>query len=117
MIDLLDRLRVIQAKEATIYETVDYLFRLASLAENDLGSVRESFEISDRLRDLRSNCRKRVSSSCSIERDHASFSGGKRPKRDVSDDSSILGHELSEDFINKHWREKICEWWYRGELD
>ena len=122
MVDAGERLQVLLRQEATNYQTCDYLSRMQGLVkaqENFLEAVSEAGHESSSSdpsspkkrkswEDLTSvsqsdasqhteQCRRTASTTC------ASSAGG-----------ASVGSSSTTSQINKHWREKICEWAYQG---
>src|SRR6056300_765322 len=98
MVDAIERLSVLLTQEDASYKTLDYLSRLRQVAKDDLAEDGELME------DGRSS--------------------PPSPKKRKGDDGEYT--ELTADgeqcrgsspsLINKHWREKICEWAYQGKI-
>lgn len=119
MVDAGERLQVLLTQEATNYQTCDYLSRMQGIAKaqetvveaaagdqqssSDPSSPKKrkswedltSFEESDSQHS--EQCRRTASTTCASSAGAAS----------VGSTSSSTSH------INKHWREKICEWAYQ----
>ena len=145
MVDAGERLQVLLMQETTHYQTSDYLTRMqteleigsfdraaadvaAALAEkqqqqqqkippsspnkrkswDDLTSVEESLPKCTSHKD---QCRRTAATTCASS--VASASAGAVEGGSIPGDGSSAG---STSQINKHWREKICEWAYQGTL-
>lgn len=117
MVDATERLQVILTQEATFYKTSDYLTRMQSEPEQS-SEPTLIFSSSSSDAEATSPNRKRKSLLCTDEELH-SFDGSpespKAPKRINSGAASTTSSEGSSSQINKHWREKICEWAYQGK--
>lgn len=122
MVDAGERLQVLLRQEATNYQTCDYLSRMQGLAkaqEIEAGSTadhqcttdpssspkkRKSWDDLTSVDEPNSQhteqCRRTASTTC------ASSAGG----------ASVGSASSGTSQINKHWREKICEWAYQGTL-
>ena len=98
MVDAIERLTVLLTQEDASYKTLDYLSRLRQVAKDDLA---EEGELMDDGR-----------------------SSPPSPKKRKGDDGEYTeltaeGERCrgsSPSVINKHWREKICEWAYQGKI-
>jgi septum formation topological specificity factor MinE len=85
MVDASERLQVLLSQEASIYRTSDYLARMQLQAKMDDTSANDS------------PSKKRKSIDEDVQSSHSN------------------GNGTSSTTINKHWREKICEWAYQGK--
>jgi hypothetical protein len=95
MVDATERLTVLLTQEKQFYGTSDYLARMQGMAQDSL----------------------RPSSGEALDADgSAPPSPKKRKSEDGShaDSASSSSTDGSASVINKHWREKICEWAYQG---
>lgn len=121
MVDAGERLQVLLRQEATNYLTCDYLSRMQGLAKAEETVIeaastadhqsssdpsspkkRKSWEDLTSVNQTESQhteqCRRTASTTC------ASSAGA----------ASVGSSNSSTSQINKHWREKICEWAYQG---
>ena len=101
MVDASERLQVLLVQEEAIYKTSDYLARLqAPTTMLDVNSSspkkRKSWDDGDN-----GDCAEQSSTAGSADEDV-------RPPNAAGSEGS------SSTQINKHWREKICEWAYQG---
>jgi len=101
MVDASERLQVLLTQEATFYKTSDYLSRMQSGKPIGPDSIHASGE--DSASSPGSPNKKRKSLSSISEETVKDPS----PPGNSSVDGSSNSH------INKHWREKICEWAYQ----
>ena len=90
MVDASERLQVLLSQEASIYKTTDYLSRMQLQAKMEAGG----------------------STVDSPSKKRKSIDGETVHKSSPSVASD--GDGTSSTTINKHWREKICEWAYQG---
>jgi hypothetical protein len=107
MVDASERLHILLSQEKIIYQTSDYLTRMHSQAQ---------YHHATSAMDTSNKCSPSSSPSTSPK---------KRKSYDddvnVVDQPSRATHnsagddEGSSTQINKHWREKICEWAYQGK--
>lgn len=104
MVDASERLQVLLKQEATIYVTSDYLSRMQSTKPMDADDTVPSDEDSES--SPGSPNKKRKSLSCLEE----TITNNPSPPGQTSADGSANSQ------INKHWREKICEWAYQGKF-
>ena len=88
MVDATERLKVLLTQETDFYKTSDYLPRMQSLAKRNERPFDDAIPPSPK---------KRKAEGCKEEEE---------PTRAEMAVSTT---------INKHWREKICEWAYQGE--
>ena len=103
-----ERLQVLLAQDATHYRTTDYLSRMQ--ADRDAADQRDqdaSLPGSKR-RKSTANTNDLPSSSNPDNNGESSSSNGSSCNSSASASSS---------HINKHWREKICEWAYQGKSE
>ena len=103
-----ERLQVLLAQDATHYRTTDYLSRMQ--ADRDAADQRDqdaSLPGSKR-RKSTTNTNDLPSSSNPDNNGESSSSNGSSCNSSASASSS---------HINKHWREKICEWAYQGKSE
>ena len=105
MVDASERLQVLLRQEATIYMTSDYLSRMQKGRPQDAEQLVPSPE--DNASSPGSPNKKRKSLSCHNETSPSDPTPPGQPSADGSSNSHI----------NKHWREKICEWAYQGKYD
>jgi hypothetical protein len=117
MVDAAERLQVLLTQEATFYATSDYLARMQEARDVPL-LITPKNGSDDAEEDLQPGSKKRKSlGSTENESGHSSDSSttpgpGKRTHTEPSPGPSSEG---SSSQINKHWREKICEWAYQGK--
>lgn len=97
MVDASERLQVLLSQEEVIYKTSDYLARMQSQQTSDATTSSSSSSNSPK---------KRKSCEDDQQRSSAAAHAG------AGDDGDEDGTSSSQ--INKHWREKICEWAYQG---
>jgi hypothetical protein len=94
MVDATERLTVLLKQEKQFYGTSDFLARMQVMAQNSLLPSGEALD--------------------------ADGSAPPSPKKRKSEDgsnadaASSSSTDGSASVINKHWREKICEWAYQG---
>jgi hypothetical protein len=114
MVDASERLLVLLTQEATFYRTSDYLTRMQSEPEQ---SSKPTPMLSSSCSDTEvSPSKKRKSLLCeNDDMDSLDSSPESPPKRLNSGAASTTSSEGSSSQINKHWREKICEWAYQGK--
>ena len=108
MVDASERLQVLLSQEEVIYKTSDYLARMQSQALQHDSRVMDT----------------------TISGSSSSSSSTSPKKRKSCDDDVCVGEQqpiarkdgsaddddgTSSTQINKHWREKICEWAYQGK--
>jgi hypothetical protein len=98
MVDAVERLSVLLTQEDVSYRTLDYLGRLRHLANDELALAGEP-----------------------MDSDGASPPSPKKRKGDDGEYTEVTSQGVrcrgpSASVINKHWREKICEWAYQGEI-
>jgi hypothetical protein len=112
MVDASERLQVLLTQEENIYKTSDYMTRMkmgSQLMKTDRGapSTTNGDESSPP-----SAKKKRKSWSSQEEAAQQSSCQGTQ----ISDMGSTCDSDgYSTSHINKHWREKICEWAYQGK--
>jgi hypothetical protein len=117
MVDASERLQVLLTQEATFYQTSDYLTRMQSEPEQS-SEPTPMFSSSSSDTEATSPNKKRKSLLCANEDMDSldrSPESPKAPKRINSGAVSTTSSEGSSSQINKHWREKICEWAYQGK--
>jgi hypothetical protein len=117
MVDASERLQVLLTQEATFYKTSDYLTRMQSEPEQS-SEPTPMFSSSSSDAEASSLNKKRKSLLCTNEDMNdvdTSPESPKAPKRINSGAASTTSSEESSSQINKHWREKICEWAYQGK--
>jgi hypothetical protein len=110
MVDASERLQVLLTQEANNYRTSDYLTRM------QLGSRLMDADIdapSDDESSPPSPSKKRKSLS-SLE--HVAQPASVQEAAVRSEEKTCGSDATSSTQINKHWREKICEWAYQGEF-
>ena len=105
MVDAAERLQVLLTQEENIYKTSDYLTRMQQASQSLSLATTAS-------RDDEPSPSKKRKSWSSLE-DAAQQSSG---SGNIESSSGIDNDESSATQINKHWREKICEWAYQGEF-
>ena len=105
MVDASERLQVLLRQEATIYMTSDYLSRMQKGKPQDVEQLEPSPE--DNASSPGSPNKKRKS----LSSHNGSCPSDPAPPGQSSADGS------SNSQINKHWREKICEWAYQGKYN
>ena len=116
MVDAMESLEALLRKERTWYTTCDYLGRMQQQQQDheqtkngDMQSTACSCSSSSELDHsenyVSSNNRKRNKCSC-VDNDRQC----KRMK------TSCTTQAPAKFGINKHWREKICEWAFQGEI-
>jgi hypothetical protein len=100
MVDACERLLVLLTQEERIYKTSDYLTRLQVLELDE--STPTSSPSSPKKRKSLEN--------------HGMDEGDQEdsPERRCQTGASGSSEGSSASQINKHWREKICEWAYQG---
>ena len=110
MVDASERLMVLLDQEATSYRTSDYIPRLQQCVDSSDADPREPSDVADESAP-ETPSKKRKSPLCSAEDSNhrKSFQSGQAAPGGSSADIS------SNSQINKHWREKICEWAYQGK--
>lgn len=113
MVDASERLQVILVQEEKNYKTSDYMTRMQGASEGNNAEKRASSSPMDE--SSPSPSKKRKSLSCLEEAfaEESSFQNGRNNDSQSNDD----GDGSSTSQINKHWREKICEWAYQGECE
>jgi len=107
MVDASERLQVLLSQEENIYKTSDYLARMQ--IESPTVEPETDTPVSNGDGSFSPNSKKRKAMSRVEEPTQLSLQGGK-------EDSSVVSEGSSASQINKHWREKICEWAYQGKL-
>lgn len=105
MVDAAERLQVLLKQEATIYRTSDYLTRIITEGQMD-ARLPVSASSDDSASSPESPSKKRKSLDSSTETNAHPVDPPFQGNTDPSASSCI----------NKHWREKICEWAYQGKL-
>lgn len=91
MVDASERLQVLLSQEANIYRTSDYLTRMQLQAKMEVGGESTNDSPSKKRKSIDGDVIEQPSSSGASD-----------------------GDGTSSTTINKHWREKICEWAYQG---
>jgi hypothetical protein len=94
MVDATERLTVLLTQEKEFYGSSDYLARMQVMVQNSLRPSGEALDI-----------------------DGSAPSPKKRKSEDGSHADAVSSSSTdgsSASVINKHWREKICEWAYQG---
>jgi hypothetical protein len=108
MLDASERLQVLLSQEEVVYKTSDYLAKMNTQAQQQLNGA------------------------CDTTRSISPSSSTSPKKRKSCDDGDVCADEqsppstrsspgddddegTSSTQINKHWREKICEWAYQGK--
>jgi hypothetical protein len=116
MVDAAERLQVLLTQEATFYATSDYLGRMQAAPVAPLLVTPKN--VSNAQEELQPGSKKRKSlGSTEHESGHSSDSSTMPGpgKRTHTETSQVQSSEGSSSQINKHWREKICEWAYQGK--
>lgn len=108
MVDAAERLQVLLTQEATVYRTSDYLTRMHIECHGTTANASQSSALHED--DARSN-KKRKSWSNVIEMGADNVSP---PQHMTGMVGGTTSERSSSTMINKHWREKICEWAYQG---
>jgi hypothetical protein len=131
MVDATERLQVLRSQEEMIYKTSDYLARMQQQAQKQqvqmdmdrpaaagntplLESTMEEQEASSS-----SSSPKKRKSWDKDGNEEPSMTGRSEQLRSNDVDSATTNSSTdgsSSTQINKHWREKICEWAYQGTL-
>lgn len=111
MVDASERLQVLLDQEATKYVTKDYISRMQQcVISMDADAPVPSDDTDDFSPESPSKKRKSpLSSPDDYSTNRESTQGQAAPGESSADGSSAQ--------INKHWREKICEWAYQGKLE
>lgn len=91
MVDATERLKVLLTQENDFYMTSDYLPRMQNLAKRNERPFGTS------------------------EDDAIPPSPKKRKAEDCKEEEPTRSEMAVSNTINKHWREKICEWAYQGK--
>lgn len=116
MVDASERLQVLLRQEST-YQASDYLTRMRLQAEGeDVMDFPEEEDLHEETSSSGSKKRSTCSSSLpeSPKPPKRLNSGSTGAGRTTGNDSSASA-SASSNQINKHWREKICEWAYQGK--
>ena len=120
MVDAGERLQVLLTQEATNYQTCDYLSRMQGTAKAQ-ETVIEPASTADQYSSEPSSPKKRKSLGDLTSIDHADSQHTEQCRRTASTTcassaggASVGSSSTSSSQINKHWREKICEWAYQG---
>lgn len=99
MVDTTERLQVLLSQEEAVYKTSDYLVRMNRKQQQP--ETGRSCSSSPNTPKKRKSCDDDL-----YAEEQSSLSNA--PEGRVEDDGSASTQ------INKHWREKICEWAYQG---
>lgn len=103
MVDATERLQVLLSQEEAVYKTSDYLVRMN--AKQQQSETRRSSSTSP---NAPNTPKKRKTCDDDLSREELSYAVSDAPEGRFEDDGSASTQ------INKHWREKICEWAYQG---
>ena len=119
MVDASERLQVLLTQESTFYKTSDYLTRMQSdrLLEAKRDNATTRCSNAEASNPTSTKKRKSLLSACEDDHSSDACTGSPgSPKRHNSGSSATSGSDgSSPSLINKHWREKICEWAYQGK--
>ena len=120
MVDAGERLQVLLRQEATNYQTCDYLSRMQGIAKAQ-ETVIEVASTADQYSSDPSSPKKRKSWGDLTAADNDESHHAEQCRRTTSTTcassaggASVGSSSTSTSQINKHWREKICEWAYQG---
>jgi hypothetical protein len=108
MVDASERLEVLLTQEEWIYKTTEYITRLQELEPN-LANPKSSPSSPKKRKSLDDD-------GVEGEDQEVSSHSECRTRTSVTN-SSGASEGSSNSQINKHWREKICEWAYQGTND
>ena len=108
MVDTTERLQVLLAQEVAIYQTSDYLARMQTGAQQVVATAK-AVDRHSSFSEATTSPKKR---KCFDDDEEVAVdrSPSATACRGTGEDSGT-----SSTMINKHWREKICEWAYQGE--
>jgi hypothetical protein len=110
MVDANERLQVLLTQEETIYRTSDYLTRM----QHDFSAMDADATVpSDDNNELSPGSPNKKRKSLTNSGDTSTGSSSPLQNGEAGHKS---GDSNSNSQINKHWREKICEWAYQGKL-
>jgi hypothetical protein len=110
MVDASERLQVLLTQEENIYKTSDYMTRMqmgSQLMKADRGALSTNGDESSP-----PSAKKRKSWASLEEAAQQSSCHGTQT---IDGESTCDSDGYSTSHINKHWREKICEWAYQGK--
>ncbi len=123
MVDAGERLQVLLTQEATNYQTCDYLSRMQGLAKAQETVIEAASEVGQLSpTDPSTSPKKRKSWGDLSSADHSDSQHTESCRRTASTTcassaggASVASSSSGTSQINKHWREKICEWAYQGK--
>jgi len=116
MVDASERLQVLLSQEESIYKTTDYLARIHAQMQQPavaLGTVDPAVASAAQARSVSSSSPKKRKSSWDDEDNSGEQSSPPAGQQCASADDAAGTEGSSSTQINKHWREKICEWAYQ----
>mmetsp|Transcript_26188 Transcript_26188/g.46170 ORF Transcript_26188/g.46170 Transcript_26188/m.46170 type:complete len:150 (-) Transcript_26188:976-1425(-) len=117
MVDASERLQVLLSQEESIYKTTDYLARIHAQMQQPavaLGTLDPAVASAAQARSVSSSSPKKRKSSWDDEDNSGEQSSPPAGQQCASADDAAGTEGSSSTQINKHWREKICEWAYQG---
>lgn len=121
MVDAGERLAVLLKQESTNYRTCDYLSRMQGLLKAQETVIEAASEVGQECSsDPSSSPKKRKSwgdltSAETYDSEHTESCRRTASTTCASSAGASVGSSSSgASQINKHWREKICEWAYQG---
>ena len=116
-----ERLQVLLSQEANHYRTTDYLTRMQVDRENVGSSPSSNGEPvgADGNNEALPDSKRRKSAAVANGDSPSSHAPSRNGDSSTSSlaGQSIDGSAASASHINKHWREKICEWAYQGKAE
>eukprot|EP00531_Pseudo-nitzschia_arenysensis_P012343 CAMPEP_0116133766 /NCGR_PEP_ID=MMETSP0329-20121206/10283_1 /TAXON_ID=697910 /ORGANISM="Pseudo-nitzschia arenysensis, Strain B593" /LENGTH=392 /DNA_ID=CAMNT_0003628423 /DNA_START=122 /DNA_END=1300 /DNA_ORIENTATION=- len=121
MVDAGERLQVLLTQEATNYQTCDYLSRMQGLAKAQESVLEAASDVGQQSQvDPSSSPKKRKSWGDLSSADGSDSQNTESCRRTASTTcassagaASVASSSSGTSQINKHWREKICEWAYQ----
>jgi len=115
MVNAGERLQVLLTQEATHYQTCDYLSRMRGLAKAQVVVI-ETAAAADQCSSEPSSPKKRKSWEDLNSVDQSKSQQTEHCRQEATTSAgagSVVSSSSSTSLINKHWREKICEWAYQ----